>query len=257
MTTELTQKLENIISGHSINEDDADWLRALTQRPAAQEVDWCTPTTYAQRFADAVALLCRESPPADMVAGWIDRASDDHRLQDWACERAPAWAQGIGLLDAAHVMADQPTEGVDHEPDPQQATPAQHHISAEALARMSKRLDDVDSAQPGFQYAKGWNAALRQAMDYAQQATPEPAGEEAGVFARDKYDVWHMLPPGSTRGTKLYTHPAPGVPDVEDLRDRLVAISAAVADCDDRAAQSMLGEILRLLAAQAKGAGHA
>lgn len=94
-------------------------------------------------------------------------------------------------------------------------------------------------------------------MDYAQQATPEPAGEEAGVFARDKYDVWHMLPPGSTRGTKLYTHPAPGVPDVEDLRDRLVAISAAVADCDDRAAQSMLGEILRLLAAQAKGAGHA
>lgn len=59
----------------------------------------------------------------------------------------------------------------------QQATPAQHHVSADALARMSKRLDDVDSAQPGFQYAKGWNAALRQAMDYAHQATPEPVGE--------------------------------------------------------------------------------
>lgn len=93
----------------------------LQAQPAA---DWQAPTTYAQRFTEAVALLCREPPPADMVAGWIDRASDDHRLQDWACERAPAWAQGIGLLDAAHVMADQPTEGVDHEPAPQQATPA-------------------------------------------------------------------------------------------------------------------------------------
>lgn len=51
------------------------------------------------------------------------------------------------------------------------------------------------------------------------------------------------------------THPAPAVPDVEDLRDRLVAISAAVADCDDRAAQSMLGEILRLLAAAQAKAG--
>lgn len=39
------------------------------------------------------------------------------------------------------------------------------------------------------------------------------------------------------------------VPDVDDLRDRLVAISIAVAGSDDRAAQSMLREILVLLTA--------
>lgn len=132
--------------------------RALTQRPAAQADDWRTPTTYAQRFSEAVALLCREMPPADMVAAWIDRSSDDHRLQDWACERAPSWAQGIGLLDAAHVMADQPTEGVDHEPTPQQATP-----------------DLADGPAPT---ASGWveTSAPPQRLDWSdtQQATPEP-----------------------------------------------------------------------------------
>lgn len=256
MTTELTQKLENIISGHSINEDDADWLRALTQRPAAQtereadglplivagaifdfagfmttrsevievgstaeagpvadlvkewaelrglnladaavlswqlhinrasppapqqatpaqEVDWRTPTTYAQRFTDAVSLLCREAPPSDMVSGWIDRNSDDHRLQDWACERAPAWAQGIGLLDAAHVMASQPTEGVEHEPAPQQATPTRATREAEQRARMQARLATRHEGKATADFD------LPAPNDAAQQATPEPVGEAA------------------------------------------------------------------------------
>lgn len=82
--------------------------------------DWEKPTSYVDRFTEAVALLCRKSPPADLVAGWLDKDADDHRLQDFAADHAPAWAQGIGVLDAAHVMASQPTEGVAHEiaPDP-------------------------------------------------------------------------------------------------------------------------------------------
>lgn len=75
------------------------------------------PTTYAARFTDAVALLCKKAPPADMVAGWL-AGGDDHRLQEFAIEHGPAWAQGIGLLDAAHIMAEQPTEGVEHEAAP-------------------------------------------------------------------------------------------------------------------------------------------
>lgn len=233
MTTELTKAAQQALKPHQIAQlvnklrDIArefhahDCLRelisqevnsALTQRPAAQADDWRTPTTYAQRFAEAVALLCREMPPADMVAAWIDRSSGDHSLQDWACERAPAWAQGIGLLDAAHVMADQPTEGVNHEP----------------------------TQRP------------------AAQATPEPVGEHISraeaIRLINALIEGDTLPPSSLELLRELTRPAPGVPDVEDLRDRLVAISAAVADSDDRAAQSMLGEILRTLAAaQAKG----
>lgn len=39
------------------------------------------------------------------------------------------------------------------------------------------------------------------------------------------------------------------VPDVDDLKDRLVAASEAVEDQDDRAAQAIIGEMLRLLSA--------
>jgi hypothetical protein len=47
-------------------------------------------------------------------------------------------------------------------------------------------------------------------------------------------------------GTKLYAAPMPSVPDVTD---HLVAASAAIADQDDRAAQSCLREALAMLAA--------
>lgn len=42
---------------------------------------------------------------------------------------------------------------------------------------------------------------------------------------------------------------APTCLDIADLQDRLVAVSQAVADQDDRAAQAMLSETLKLLAA--------
>ena len=74
-------------------------------------MDWREPTTYLQRFGDAVALLCSgHRPPDEMLAAWLDTKSDDHRLQAFACEHGPSWAQGIGVIDAARVVADQPTE---------------------------------------------------------------------------------------------------------------------------------------------------
>lgn len=145
-------------------------LEALTQRPAAQADDWRTPTTYAQRFAEAVALLCREMPPADMVAAWIDRSSGDHSLQDWACERAPAWAQGIGLLDAAHVMADQPTEGVNHEPT---QPAAQDEREADEVFLPRRLAATQKLTQLGYRY----DSAHGKWLPAPQQATPEPVGE--------------------------------------------------------------------------------
>ncbi len=73
--------------------------------------DWTKPTTVAQRLADAVQLLCGgKRPPDDMVQGWLNAELDDTRLQSFCADHGPAWAQGIGLIDAAMVLVDQPTE---------------------------------------------------------------------------------------------------------------------------------------------------
>lgn len=77
-----------------------------------------TPTTFIQRFADAVELLCKKRPSDEIVNAWVERIDDDTRLQEFAIEHGPDWAQGIAVLDAAHVLASQPTEDVDHEPAP-------------------------------------------------------------------------------------------------------------------------------------------
>ena len=71
--------------------------------------DWTQPTTVALRLGDAMQLLCGgKRPPDDMVQQWLDNTSES--LQEFAASNGPAWAQGIGLIDAALVMVDQPTE---------------------------------------------------------------------------------------------------------------------------------------------------
>ncbi len=79
-------------------------------------VPWTTPTTYLQRFRDAVALLCAGQVPSDkLLLDWLDTDNDSFALQEFAIEHGPSWAQGIAVLDAARVLADEPTEGVPHE----------------------------------------------------------------------------------------------------------------------------------------------
>ena len=78
--------------------------------------DWRTPTTFIKRFGDAMQLLCFGHRPDDaMLLAWIEEGSEDIALQEFAANYGPHWAQGIGLIDAAIVCANQPTEGVDHE----------------------------------------------------------------------------------------------------------------------------------------------
>lgn len=83
-------------------------------------MNWMTPTTYVQRMGDAMALLCHgHRPPNEMIAAWLDPAQEDDRLQSFACDHGPDWAQGIVVIDAARILAETPVEGVDNEPIPQ------------------------------------------------------------------------------------------------------------------------------------------
>lgn len=76
---------------------------------SATSGDWMKPTTVAQRLGDVLQLLCGGRRPSDaMVAGWLDKTSEE--LQSFCANHGPAWAQGIGLIDAAMVMVDQPTD---------------------------------------------------------------------------------------------------------------------------------------------------
>lgn len=78
--------------------------------------NWRSPTKYLQRLGDAIELLCSgHRPPDEMMERWLDSDADDMHLQSFCAEHGPIWAQGIGIIDAAQVLANQPTEGVDHE----------------------------------------------------------------------------------------------------------------------------------------------
>jgi hypothetical protein len=76
---------------------------------------------FVERFVSALSMLCDgEVPPnADMVDGWFT-GTDVDSLQEWAINNAEAgWAQGIAVIDAATILAENPLEGVEgHEPSP-------------------------------------------------------------------------------------------------------------------------------------------
>ena len=103
----------------ALAEDGASDQRQQEPSPAAaaqaQDLrDWRAPTTNLQRMREAMTLLCRGNQPEDSILkSWIDGSSDE--LQHFAATHGPAWAQGIGIIDAATLMADQPTEGGKHE----------------------------------------------------------------------------------------------------------------------------------------------
>lgn len=81
----------------------------------ATPIDGEIATSYLARFGDVLQLLCRgHRPPDDWMVEWLTN-TDDSRLQDFVAVHGPAWAQGIGLIDAAEVAASQPEEGAEHE----------------------------------------------------------------------------------------------------------------------------------------------
>lgn len=87
-------------------------MTAKVSQPALHK-----PTTWRDRFTEAVAHLCGAEPPEEYVNEWLANidVNGEHRLQSWVgAQRIPSWAQCIVILDAARVLADTPEEGMGH-----------------------------------------------------------------------------------------------------------------------------------------------
>ena len=109
------------------------------QKPVEQ---WEATTTYLRRIGDAIELLCSGNRASDeIISAWLDTSLDDFRLQEFACEHGPSWSQGIAVIDAATVLADQPTEGVEHELSPHTTYKAQRDALLKCLALIEPKLD--------------------------------------------------------------------------------------------------------------------
>lgn len=77
--------------------------------------DWRTPTTWSERFREALTVLCGEEPPNGSIEAWFQPGCDSTWLQHWASDACQMpWAQGIVVIDAACLLADTPAEGEMH-----------------------------------------------------------------------------------------------------------------------------------------------
>ena len=76
---------------------------------------YAAPTTYLQRFGDAMELLCGGNrPPDELMRDFLNQTGQPDNLQEFAIEHGPIWSQGIALIDAARLIAYNPTEGINH-----------------------------------------------------------------------------------------------------------------------------------------------
>jgi hypothetical protein len=134
-------------------------------------------TTYTERFTHAVAVLCGAQPPADMVAEWIANidVNSEHRLQSWVlCQAAtPSWAQGIVVLDAAHVLANDPEEGEGHEERP----PAQP-APVQPVKAMHIGWDYLDNGQMVATYAVPVKVQMAPDLYTTPPSAPVPLTDE-------------------------------------------------------------------------------
>jgi hypothetical protein len=122
---EPVQKPVAVINAWNLREVyfDANGEPSMHRDPPAQLARPVKPltgdhTTFVQRFTDAVAMMCGAEPPPEFVDEWLRKVEVNFvaRLQEWVLcqDGAPEWAQGVGVLDAAYLLADSPVEGLGH-----------------------------------------------------------------------------------------------------------------------------------------------
>lgn len=85
--------------------------QALERQREARPV----PTTWPQRFTQALTVLCGEAPPVATAIAWFEPGCDSIELLDWVGEHCRlSWAQGIVAIEAAEMLANAPEEGAGH-----------------------------------------------------------------------------------------------------------------------------------------------
>lgn len=195
-----TYKLEGKTLKQRLREAYATGMSDQPAQPEPQQSDWTIPTTKPQRMSDAVALLCAGKRPSDdLVQGWL--AGTDDGLQEFAATHGPAWAQGIGLLDAAAVMVDQPTEGVEHEglPPAQPQEPVNRRL-LDSLVELEDVLGRMnESGECGhITRLKRARAAIAEA-----EAQPAPGGDDLAALceqiAGHLGTAWIVIGPDGSR----------------------------------------------------------
>lgn len=102
----------------------------LTKR--RDDLDLEVPTIYLDRFIAAMGFVCQKQPPKELCEKWLSNESED--LQSWAVSNARIyWMTGIGAIEAAQHLADEPEEGRGHEGFTKDfAAPEPIHASAQA-----------------------------------------------------------------------------------------------------------------------------
>jgi hypothetical protein len=77
------------------------------------------PTTWMERFRDALTIMCGTEPPLKFCEMWVNHEQENNAdpLQNWVGmqKATPSWAQCIVTIDAAMVWADTPVEGDGHQ----------------------------------------------------------------------------------------------------------------------------------------------
>lgn len=209
----------------------ADRAKSAGAEPAA----WLAPTTYLQRFGDAMQLLCGTRPDDETMSAWLAKDSEDTDLQEFAIEHGPAWAQGIVVIDAARVLADTPAEGVDHGERfaaPQAAQPSgavpEGTIDA-ACARVADLIEqDAQRTRdplPSDFYAKALRRHLHLLLAAAPEA-PQPAQASAGDFEAWRAEVLDAVSEIEDEGVRAevgrFVKAAMPVADGSEAREELV-----------------------------------
>jgi hypothetical protein len=93
----------------------------LERKPRTGYAGDAAPTTWMERFREAMAVMCGgKMPPLDMCEQWVrnEQVNGVDLLQEWVIDHAAvavSWHTGIGAIEAAKVWADSPEEGVGHE----------------------------------------------------------------------------------------------------------------------------------------------
>jgi hypothetical protein len=174
-------------------------------------------TGYLERFADALEILCTERPPLELCELWLRHVEPQGvLLQDWAINHTRAnWGTGIGVLEAAEVLAETPEEGMDHEGyradfRPEAEPVADHAETARpqvdpADARFILATDDEEEGERGrFFYCRDEEDVERRLAALLFGATPT-AGDR--VTARQLVVTLFMEGIANTEGgLDVYLH---------------------------------------------------